>query len=103
MATVEEVGEKIRASIREARKEGFAIKPHRLRRKTEMACCAVGSAVRDVSPDEPAWHIASWRLDTSHINLIDVARGFDGERNFYEREWYELGRQIRKEVNEGTL
>jgi hypothetical protein len=103
MSTIEEVGAKIRASIRAARKEGFAIKPNILRRKTERACCAVGAVVRNVPHDEPGWAAARKELDVPQSALIDIARGFDGEVLFYEKEWYDLGAELREEVAIGVL
>jgi hypothetical protein len=103
MPTVEEVGAKIRESIRAARTEGFAIKPKILRRRTERACCAVGAVVRNLPLDTPGWDAASRELGVGYYILVDVARGFDGETPASDLEWYGLGIRLREEVESGLL
>jgi|SRR6478735_5307331 len=100
MATVEEVGDKIRASISAARNEGFRIVPKCLISLT--GCCAIGAVIRK----DPwvSYMGAAELLDTGFAQVVSVAMGFDGtDKGDPLKEWYQLGQQLRREVEAGIL
>lgn len=107
MATVEEVGEKIREYIRNATADGFVIKPQMMQLKTESVrrCCAVGAVVTDVYPSDGLYFNASKRLSVTLEEVLDIAQGFDGKGigGHNNPEFHGLGQQLRREVIEGTL
>jgi hypothetical protein len=101
--TIEEVGEKIRASIREARAEGLRIAPKILRGPDQ--CCAIGAVIR---ADTTGRYMEAARvLDIGHGEVVAIARGFDSGKkpSVHEQfnDWFELGALIRREVMNGRL
>jgi len=106
MATIEEVGNKIRASIGHARSKGYRIIPNVMVGKN--CCCAIGSLVVDLYETEPfafrLYTSSGERLGLNMHELTSVARGFDGKQDRYDKkEWADLGVQLRREVDSGSL
>jgi PIN domain nuclease of toxin-antitoxin system len=106
MPTVEEVGEKIRASIRAARKAGFVIAPKRIRSELcgQRQCCAVGAVVHDLPVGSMFYDEACSRLGLSIGEAACLTSGFDcSEHETFYTKWYDLGAVIRREVETGEL
>ena len=107
-STTEQVGQKLRASIRSAREQKWNLVVATLcgSKLGQNYCCAVGSVAIDLPEGAPRLVTISERLGIGLGDVISIAVGFDGSvpnLEFIEQEWYDLGVQLRNEVKAGTL
>lgn len=108
MNTTEQVGQKLRASIRSAREQKWNLVVATLcaSKMGKNYCCAVGSVAIDVPEGEPRLVTIAERLGIGVGDVISVAVGFDGSvpnLAFIEQQWYDLGVNLRNEVKAGIL
>ena len=113
MTDLDQVGTKLRASIKSAQKSGYKIAPSVMRGRIggEACCCALGSMVIDLPTDRMfTWSTACERLGITMNQALSLAIGFDMRRftaqdlpDVYELSFFNLGRKLRLEIMDGSL
>ena len=98
MSRIETVEATLRAAIRSAQEDGWALQNDRM--LGVRACCALGAVVRDSADrmlsDNMAFDEAMHRLALADNEGIAIARGFDGlDPSDWEGAFYDLGRRLR--------